>query len=255
MIVTTKEELEILREGGKRLAYMLDELKSMVAPGVSTGTLEEMARALIAARGDTPAFLGYTPAGSGRPFPAALCVSINEVIVHGIPNEKPRNIKEGDVVTLDLGLIHEGLIVDAAVSTIAGAGSEEDLRLVRAVYEALDASISRARTGNTTGDIGRAVQAVGEKHDLKSPRELGGHGVGKSVHEEPFVPNWGKPGTGVKLKEGQVLAIEPMFAIGSAEVKLLEDGYTYVTKDGSRTAQVEHTVVVGKDGAEVLTKT
>jgi methionyl aminopeptidase len=254
MIAKSDKEIKALREGGKHLARILAHLKDLAAPGVNTQTLEDEARKMIKESGGTPAFLGYTPKGSERPYPSALCVSINEEIVHGIPNENPKEIMEGDIVTLDCGLVYDGLITDSAVTVIAGSGSQREKELVNAAYEALDAAIKVAVAGNTTGDIGHEVEKIGKKYNLKAPLELGGHGVGKGVHEDPFIPNWGSLGKGEALREGMVLAIEPMFSLGSAEVILADDGYTYYTKDGSKTAHAEHTILITKDEAEILTK-
>lgn len=254
MIARSQEEIAALREGGKRLGKILQTLGTLVRPGLSTEELENMARALIAEGGDKAAFLDYKPRGARRPYPAALCVSVNEEIVHGIPNEDPRTLEEGDVVTLDLGLIHEGLVTDAAVCVIAGKADPEDARLVRCTQEALSAGITKACIGNTIGDIGHAVEKVGDHYGFAFPYELGGHSVGTHVHEEPFIPNYGKPGEGERLVEGLVLAIEPMFMRGRSGIELARDGYTYRTKDRSRTAHVEHTIIVTKDGPEILTR-
>lgn len=254
MIIETEQERAYLRESGRRLGTILQELKASVVPGVSTLELENLARARIVAGGDKPAFLGYQPHGATRPFPAALCISINDAIVHGIPNEHSYVIQDGDVVTLDLGLIHQGFVTDAAVTVIAGVGSDTDQVLVTAAYKALEKGIQAARSGGYMGDIGAAVERIGEQYGFAIPRELGGHGLGRAVHEEPFVPNFGKEGTGVPLVEGLVIAIEPMFTAGSPKVCLDKDGYTYRTKDGSRSVQVEHTVIVSKNGGEILTR-
>jgi len=254
MIVKTEQEHALLREAGKKHAAILKQLAAMVAPGVSTLELEEKGRELISQEGGVPAFLGYKPQGAKRPYPAALCVSINDAIVHGIPNEHPTVIQEGDVVSLDCGFNYQGFITDAAVCVIAGEGNEEDKKLVRVTYEALETGIREARAGNMVGNIGAAIEAVGEKYGFGSPRELGGHSVGRAVHEEPFIPNFGPAGGGVELEEGMVIAIEPMFMLGGSKIYLDKDGYTYRTKDGSKSAHVEHTVIVGKDGAEILTR-
>lgn len=254
MIIQHESERAALREAGRRLGVILEELAAIVAPGVKAEVLDQKARERIKEGGDKPAFLGYRPHDAARPFPAALCVSINDAIVHGIPNEHPITIREGDVVTLDLGLIHEGFVADAAVTAIAGTGSEEDEQLVRAVYEALDEAVRAARAGGHVGDIGAAVGRVGERYGLLTPRELGGHGLGRVVHEEPFIPNFGVEGTGPELQDGLVIAIEPMFVNGSPKLVLGTDGYTYRTKDGSKTAQAEHTVIVSEGGGEVLTR-
>lgn len=254
MVTTSVQEREKLCEGGRHLGRILKTLSEKVAPGVSTAELEDEARRLIAECGGTPAFLGYKPQGAKRPYPAALCVSINDAVVHGIPNENPVTIQEGDIVTLDAGLVFGGLITDAAVTVIAGKGNEEDQRLIRAAQEALAAGIAQARTGNFTGDIGAAIEAVGKQYGFGSPRELGGHSVGRKVHEEPFIANFGPAGQGAPLVDGMVIAIEPMFTHGSGKVKLDPDGYTYRTRDGKKAAHVEHTVIIGEHGAEVLTK-
>ncbi len=254
MIVRNADDVRILREGGKRLGTMLQALKVLAGPGVSTQTLEDEARRMITEYGDTAAFLDYTPEGARRAYPAALCVSVNDAIVHGIPNEDPLTLQEGDVVTLDMGIVHEGLITDAAVSVIIGGGNADTRTMLQAAYEALDAGIQAARVGNHMGDIGHAVEKVGLRYKLGSPQELGGHSVGLHVHEEPFVPNFGDPGAGPLLKEGMVLAIEPMFMLGKSAIKLDRDGYTYRTKDGSKSVHVEHTVLITKDGPEILTK-
>lgn len=254
MIVRNEEDVRILREGGRRLGTMLQALKAFAGPGVSTQTLEEEARRMIKEYGDTAAFLNYTPEGARRAYPAALCVSINDAIVHGIPNEDAVTLQEGDVVTLDMGIVHEGLITDAAVSLIIGGGNADTRTMLQAAYEALDAGINAARPGNHMGDIGHAIEQIGRRYRLGSPQELGGHSVGLHVHEEPFVPNFGDPGAGPLLKEGMVLAIEPMFMLGKSAIKLDADGYTYRTKDGSASVHVEHTVLITKDGPEILTK-
>ena len=253
MIVRNDNERTTLREAGKKHAAILKQLAVMVVPGISTLELEEEARRLIQEAGATPAFLGYQPQGAKRPYPAALCVSVNDAIVHGIPNEHPITLQEGDIVTLDCGLTYKGLITDAAVCVIAGQGSEEDKKFIRAAREALDAGIAQARAGNHIGDIGAAIEAVGKKYGYGSPRELGGHSVGRHVHEEPFVPYFGPAGGVEILEEGMVMAIEPMFMLGGSKIYLDPDGYTYRTKDGSKSAHVEHTVIVAKNGAEVLT--
>ncbi len=254
MIARTEEQRDILREGGKHLASVLRALRKMVAPGITTQDLEDEARRLIEEFGDRPATLGYTPSGSHRPYPAALCTSINDEIVHGIPNEDPKTLKEGDIISIDCLLKHKGLITDSAITVEVGQVSTEDQRLINAVREALTEAIKVAKVGNTLGDIGYAVESVAHKYDYDLPKELGGHGVGLGVHEEPFVANYGHQGKGEKLVDGMVLAIEPMFADGSASIKLLADGYTYSTYDGSNTAHFEHTVLITKGGTEVLTK-
>jgi methionyl aminopeptidase len=254
MIAKTQDDIEILREGGKRIAKHLKALAAMVKPGVTTAEIEARALELIKADGDKPSLLGYKPMGARRAYPAATCISINDVMVHGIPNEDVRTIQDGDIVSIDMTLTHRGLMTDATVTVIAGTADPADMRLVNAAKEAIVAGIAEARVGNTTGDIGHAIEQVANKYGYGFPHDLAGHGVGRSVHEEPYVPNYGTPGAGTRLEEGQVIAIEPMFARGKGEVKLGRDGYTYTTRDGSRAAHVEHTVLVTKNGPEILTK-
>jgi methionyl aminopeptidase len=255
MRIKNNKEREALREGGKRLATILQELSMRVVPGISTDFLNGEALKLVHRQGDEPAFLGYTPGGAARPYPAALCVSVNEEVVHGVPNEHPKILREGDVVTLDMGLVHNGLVTDMAVTVPVGKVDVATARLISAAREALTVAVAAARSKCTTGDIGAVVEATAKRHGFSTPHELGGHGVGRAVHEEPFIPNFGKPGTGVKLEEGMVLAIEPIIILGKSDIKLAPDGFTYVTKDGSRAAQFEHTVVVTDKNPEILTRT
>ena len=248
------EEQELLREGGRRSAFILNALKESVRPGTSTLDLENMARDLIASGGDEAAFLGYTPAGARKPFPAALWLSINEEVVHGIPNEDPKTLMEGDIVTLDLGLTHKGLITDSAITVGVGKIDKACQDLINATRECLKAGIGAVKPGCTTGDIGHAIEKESEKYPFGLVTELGGHGVGRVVHDEPHVPNYGDPGEGDELMPGMVIAIEPQLTLGSGKVKLSSDGYTYKTRDGSRAAHFEHTVLVTEDGCEILTK-
>ena len=255
MIATTREEIDILREGGKRLARHLQELSLLTNVGVTSAELEEKAREMVSADGDEPAFLHYRPEKRQAPYPSALCVSVNDVIVHSPASDNNIVFAEGDVVCLDFGIKHKGLFTDHAVTVIVGkAKNPDDEILVHAAYEALDAGIHEAIIGNTTGNIGAAVQRVAEKYSLGYPRNLSGHGVGRAVHESPHVPNFGVPGEGEKLVDGLVIAIEPMFALGSGILFVDRDGHSYRTKDGSRTAHAEHTVIVTQNGPEILTK-
>ncbi len=255
MIAKTQEEIDILREGGKRLAAYLRELREMTKPGVSARELEDRALVLIESGGDEPAFKGYKTGKREEPYPSALCVSVNDVMVHSPASHNGAIFEEGDVVCLDFGIKHRGLYTDHASTLIVGkAKSREDEMLVRVTFEALQAGIVQARVGNTTGDIGHAVQKFAEKYNLGYPKNLSGHGVGKAVHEEPHVPNFGDPGMGVKLQEGLVIAIEPMFALGSGDLYVDKDGHSYKTKDKSRTAHAEHTIIVMKNGPEIITK-
>lgn len=253
MTITNEAEKERLIEAGNRLAAVLIALKAKSVPGVTTEELDDLAEKLIRDGGDMPAFLGYTPEGALRPYPATLCVSINDEIVHGIPNEARKVLKEGDIVGLDLGLVHEGVIVDAAITVSVGNASEATKKLLYATENALAAGIAAAVPGNHIGDIGAAIQKEIESAGFTVVKPLGGHGVGDHVHEEPFVPNFGRPGEGEELFEGMVLALEPISSEGKGAVILAPDGYTYRTKDGSRSAHFEHTILIEKDGARVIT--
>jgi len=253
-MIATDREIPLLREGGKRLARVLREVGKAVVPGASTLELDTLAEKLIREAGDTPSLIGYTPRGAARPYPATICVSINDEVVHGIPNENPRIIREGDIVGLDCVLTHEGVLVDSALTVIAGNGDKEAKALLKATEEALAAGIRAAKPGAHIGDISAAIEKVGVKLGYGIVFELGGHGVGNTVHEEPYVPNVGDKGTGPVMVPGLVIAIEPMFTEGTPRVKLLKDGYTFVTKDGSRAAHFEHTVLITEKGTEVLTK-
>jgi methionyl aminopeptidase len=252
-LIKTKDEIALLREGGRRLARAVQETAALVAPNVSIQTLNDHFESLVRQGGDTPSFLNYMPRGAKRPFPAAICISVNDEVVHGIPTENPHTIQEGDIVKLDGGLTHHGLITDHAVSVIAGKGSEEDVALVKATKEAMLAGIAAARGGNHVGDISAAVEKVGVEKGYGIVFELGGHGVGHEVHEEPYVPNVGDAGTGEELVAGMVIAIEPMFTLGTPRVKLLSDGYTFVTRDGTRAAHWEHTIVITDSAPEIIT--
>ncbi|MBI5134323.1 MAG: type I methionyl aminopeptidase [Candidatus Taylorbacteria bacterium] len=249
----TPEHIAVLREGGKRHAFILSEVSKAVRPGVSTKDLDDMTARLIAEGGDKAAFLGYRPRGAKRPYPASICISVNDAVVHGIPNEDPVILKEGDTVTLDLGLVHKGLITDAAVTVPVGKIDKAAQTLLQATREALAKGIQAVKPGHTTGHIGEAVEAHVRSFGLTIVDELAGHGVGYKVHEDPFVPNYGRAGEGEPLVPGMVIAIEPIVNEGSAKVVLDKDGYTYRTRDGKRSAHFEHTVVVTERGCEVLT--
>ncbi|HFC76871.1 MAG TPA: type I methionyl aminopeptidase, partial [Candidatus Moranbacteria bacterium] len=204
--------------------------------------------------GDKPAFLNYKPEGSGFPYPASLCVSINDEVVHGISSGNNRVLKEGDIVGIDLGLIHKGLITDMALTIPVGSIDEKAKKLIENTRQALYEGIKVVKDGATTGDIGHAIFNFAKQSGFGVVDDLGGHGVGKSVHENPFIPNIGEKGKGEKLKEGMVIALEPMLNEGSKDVFLADDGYTFKTRDGGRSAHFEHTIVVTKTGSEILTK-
>ena len=254
MTIKNDEQRANLIEGGKRLAAVLQALKEKVAPGVTAEELDDLAEKIIRDGGDEPCFLGYTPEGANRPYPATLCVSINDEVVHGIPNESVKVLKEGDIVGLDLGLTHNGVIVDAAITVPVGEVDEITKKLLTATEQALTSGIKQAKVGNRIGDISSAIQKEIEEAGFKVVRELGGHGVGDHVHEEPFIPNFGHAGTGPELTEGMVLALEPISTVGKAAVVLSSDGYTYRTKDGSRSAHFEHTILIEAAGARIITQ-
>jgi len=252
----TEEEIAIMREGGKIHARILKEVAKKVKSGVKTDALNTYAEGLIDEAGGTASFLGYQPYDAKKPYPASLCVSINEEIVHGIPNDGGgRILFEGDIVTLDLGLTYKGLITDAAITVPVGKIDKRAEELMRATKEALDKGINAMRLHGHIGDIGDAIMQVAIKYGFGVVEGLSGHGVGYSVHEEPYVPNKANRGEGPELKEGLVIAIEPMFSLGSRDIKKLSDGYTFITRDKSLSAHFEHTVAMGYDGKiEILTK-
>ncbi|OGI57405.1 type I methionyl aminopeptidase [Candidatus Nomurabacteria bacterium RIFCSPHIGHO2_02_FULL_37_13] len=253
IVIKTPEEIEILREGGKRLATILHKIKEKVAPGVSTKDLDTYATKLIREMGDEPAFLNYRPEGAKMPFPASLCVSVNDEVVHGIPSPK-RILKEGDIVALDLGLKHKGLFTDMALTAPVGAVSASAAKLLKITEQALQAGINIAVAGNTVGDIGDSIENFVRPHGYGIVEVLSGHGVGRTIHEDPYIPNFGKKGTGVKLVPGMVIALEPMLNAGTKNVTLDKDGYTFRTADGKPSAHFEHTILITNDGPEILTK-
>ena len=248
------EEIEILKEGGRRLGIVLRKVSEIVKPGISTQELEDLARKLIEDGGDTASFLNYKPRGAKRPFPAAICVSINNEIVHGIPNERPRIIQEGDIVSLDLGITHKGIMTDSAVSVGVGKMAPIDQKLIDHCREALALGIKAARGGNHIGDIGYAIESFARPLGYGLSEGLAGHGVGYKVHEDPFVPNEGEIGRGELLRPGMVLALEPMLTLGTDKIVLDKDGYTYKTADGTNAAHWEHSIVITEGEPIILTK-
>lgn len=252
MIAKTQDEIKNLRAAGKMLAESLEAVAKLVAPGVTTAALDLAAQRFIEERGGKPAFLGYKPDGAPYPFPATLCVSIDDEVVHGIPRET-RALKAGELVMLDLGLSVNGFFSDMAVTVPVGEANSAGKKLIDAAREALSAAIKVARPGARMGDIGAAIEAVAKKYNLGVVEDLGGHGLGRVPHEKPYVPNAGRAGEGEKLVEGMVLAIEPIFTEGRGDIVLAEDGWTYLTADHSRSAEFEHTVLITKDGADTLT--
>ncbi len=253
--IKSEKDIALLREGGARLARILAAVALEAKSGVSTEHLNTLAEDLITKGGDISAFLNYRPSGASRPYPASLCISINDEVVHGIPTEKPRVLAEGDVVSLDLGLIHQKRITDHAITIGVGEISSEAKQLLATTREALAVGIKAAQAGKKTGDIGFAIERFVRSRGVYGIiEELTGHGVGYSVHEDPFVPNFGKPGQGAPLEPGMVIAIEPMLTLGGKDIILDSDGYTIRTSDGSLAAHFEHTILITETGPEILTK-
>jgi methionyl aminopeptidase len=246
IVCKSPAEIARMRAASELVAAVLTDLKGAIAPEVSTGELDERAEATIRAAGATPAFKGY------HGYPASLCVSINEEVIHGIPSRK-RLLREGDIVSVDVGAVLDGFVGDSAVTFPVGVISEPAAQLLRVTQEALYRAILAAKPGGHVSDIGHAVQRHVEAHGCSVVREFVGHGIGTAMHEEPQVPNYGRPGTGMRLEAGLCLAIEPMFNLGGDEVGLRDDGWTVVTADGSLSAHFEDTIVIGPSGAERLT--
>lgn len=256
MIVVHPDELATLRECGRRLAGILAELAALSRPGLPTSELDLLAERRIAEAGGNPVFKGYRVEKVGRPFPASLCVSINDELVHGIPRPD-RLLRSGDIVGLDIGMRYPGaggLITDTAVTVGVGAVTPQAAKLLEVTRSSLDVAVATLRPGIRTGDLGQAIQRHIESGGFAVVRDLVGHGVGRALHEDPYVPNYGERGGGIVIREGMVLAIEPMASALGAAVVLDPDGWTWRTKDGSLAAHFEHTVVVTGEGAEILTK-
>ena len=245
-VLKSREELQRMHRACRIVVDTLDALAAAALPGVTTKELDRLAHDRIVKAGARPAFLGY------RGYPATLCISVNEEVVHGIPG--PRKLKEGDVVGLDLGCIVDGFYGDAARTVGVGRVSEDAQRLMRVTQEALQAGIAQCRPRNRVGDIGWAVQQHAEGHGYSVVREFVGHGIGTRLHEEPQVPNYGPPGRRERLVPGMALAIEPMVNLGSPEVRVLEDGWTAVTRDGRLSAHYELTVAVTEEGPWILSE-
>ena len=252
MIVRTAEERAGVIEAGKRLGVILEELAKAVRPGVTTRELDALAEKMIRDDGDEPAFKGFKPDGARVPFPAATCISVNDEVVHGIPSD--RVLKEGDIVSLDLGLIHKGFIMDSALTVAVGTISPIAQKLMNATETALAVAIDVARPGARVGDISYATQTAFSGTGFSIVKVLGGHGVGAAVHEEPFIANAGHAGTGPEIVSGMVLALEPIATTGKGAVFIAPDGYTYRTKDGSLAAHFEHTILIENNETLILTK-
>jgi methionyl aminopeptidase len=245
--VKTDREIKAMRESGRMLATVLRVLKPKVMPGISTKQLADLAAAELKALGGEPSFLGY------QGFPDVICVSVNEQVVHGIPSTA-RVIEEGDIVGLDFGVTYQGMITDSAISVIAGKPKQKGHPdLLKRTEKALEVGISAVRDRVRTGDIGSAIEAYLTQYPYGIVRDLVGHGVGHQVHEDPNIPNYGRPDTGPWLDKGMTIAIEPMVALGTERVHVAPDGWTVVTDDGKWAAHFEHTVLITDTGAEILT--
>ncbi len=240
------EELAKMRKAGKVVAEMLERTRVAVKPGVTTAQLDQVARDVLDRRGATSNFLGY------HGFPAVICASPNDMIVHGIPGDY--TLDEGDIISIDCGAIMEGYHGDAAQTVPVGDVSDEAARLVQVTEESLEAAIKQMIDGNRLSDIGHAVQEVAEAAGYSVVREYVGHAIGTAMHEEPQVPNYGPPGRGPKLRSGHVFAVEPMVNVGSPETRVLGDGWSVVTADGSLSAHFEHTIAITDHGPEVFTR-
>lgn len=252
-LIKSTEDIEILREAGRHLAYVVDELSKAVRPGVSTLELDALAERLMLERGGEPALRGYQPEGADRPFPATLCASINNEVVHGIPSAD-RVLEEGDVIGLDTVIKYKGLFIDMAKTIPVGEVGAETERLLEVTKRALSSAIEVCRAGKHINDIGCAIEAVVKKSGFGLVEDLGGHAVGHKVHEEPYIPNYCIRGAGVKLRPGMVLALEPIVNAGSPRVVLDEkDGYTYRTYDGKKSAHFEHSILITDGDPEILT--
>lgn len=246
IILKSRHEIEKMKISNRIVVEVLEEIKKKIRVGVTTIELDRLAESVILKKGGTPAFKGY------RGYPNSLCISINEQVVHGIPSN--RRLKDGDLVSIDLGVYHDGYYGDAAVTVGAGEITPEAKRLLDATQKALYIGIEKARAGNHLSDISNAVQMYVEGEGFSVVRAFVGHGIGTSLHEEPQVPNFGEAGKGPLLKSGMVLAIEPMVNAGVSDVEVLEDDWTVVTADGSLSAHFEHTVAVTDNGVEILTE-
>lgn len=252
IIIKTPEEIKKIKEGGKILAKILSKTAKIIKPGISTLEIDQYIFNLIKKNGGTPAFLNYRPHGMRSSFPASACISINDEIVHGIPT-KNKILKEGDIVSVDIGLKYKGLFTDHAMTVGVGKVSEINRKLIEDTKKALEVGIRAAIGGNTIGDIGYAIeQFVKNKYGIV--RDLAGHGVGKEIHEDPYVPNYGKKGQGVKLVPGMIIAIEPMLCLGTHQIEVDDDDWTIRTRDGKNSAHFEHTILITKGKPKILTK-
>lgn len=245
IIIKKADEIERMRAAGKISAIVLDKMAKSVSPGFTTGEIDEYAAELMKGLGSKSAFLGY------HGYPGYTCVSINEEVVHGIPGS--RKIRVGDIVSLDVGVVYDGFVGDNATTVMVGVCDPEVMRLVSVTRRALSDGMCKAVAGGRVSDISNAIETRAQEEGFSVVREFVGHGIGRAMHEDPQIPNFGPPGKGARLETGMTFAIEPMINAGSSDVEVLEDGWTVVTKDRKPSAHFEHTVAVGVDGCEILT--
>ncbi|HEY0426849.1 MAG TPA: type I methionyl aminopeptidase [Pyrinomonadaceae bacterium] len=252
IIAKSSKDLDRMREVGELIAEVREALRKMVEPGITTLELNAVAEKMMREAGAIPTFIGYKPHGM-VPFPFAICASVNEQIVHGFSSNIP--LKEGDICSLDMAATYNGFVGDTATTVPVGTVSDELLQLIRVTEESLELAIEQCYPNKRVGDIGHAVQQHAEKYGYGIVRDYTGHGIGRSMHEAPQIPNYGRPGTKEKLRAGYCIAIEPMLNLGTHETKTLEDKWTVVTLDGKASAHVEHTIAITADGPEILTLT
>lgn len=251
VVLRSKKEMESLQKAGDLVARTFAMLRSHVRPGTRSGELDRLVEEFLASEGAFSPYKGYQPSPNIPPFPGTVCAAVNEQVVHGFPTAE--KLREGDVVGIDVGAVLDGWVGDACYTYPVGDVSSEARKLLDVTQQSLKAGISEVRPGNRLGDVGAAIQNVAESHGYSIVRELGGHGVGRKLHEEPHVEHSGRRGHGLRLREGMVFTIEPMINEGTPEIRILEDGWTIVTADGGLSAQYEHTVAVTADGCEILT--
>src|ERR1043166_4987714 len=245
IIGKSQKEIDKMRASGQLVGHVLQELRAMVEPGITTLEVDRAAEKMIRDAGAAPTFKGYNG------FPYSICASVNEQVVHGFPSAY--ELKDGDIFSIDVGVTLEGFVGDTAATVAIGHVSDELLQLIRVAEESLQLAIDKCRAGNHIGDIGHVVQQHAESHGYSIVREYVGHGIGRRMHEDPQIPNYGQPGKGPKIRTGYVFAVEPMINIGTPHTKTLKDGWTVVTLDGKPSAHVEHTIAVTEEGPEVLT--
>jgi methionyl aminopeptidase len=252
IVLKTAAEIDKMRRAGQVVAEVLDRMREWVVPGVTTAELDELAEMVICRHNGTPSFKGYSPGGVRPPFPATICASVNEELVHGIPGS--RVLQEGDIISIDVGAILDGYHGDAAITLPVGRISPEAERLLEVTKGALCVGIAAARKGNRSGDISAAIQSYVESRGYNVVREYTSHGIGRRMHEDPQVPNYGQPGKGVHLRKGMTIALEPMVLAGERYVQELDDCWTVVSRDGELTAHFEHTIAITEGEAEILTR-